>query len=115
MPPLSLAGLHDAHVTGIFYDALLAELTLRCRASGGEVQLLVFFGVKSWRLSEFEDQNVVFAIAETAGEEWIGSEQGREEYFEDVVATIGPHDVVFGLESSTGMEGCIVAKGYRLE
>lgn len=111
-----LIGFHDAEVTGIYHDSKRAELILRCRFTGSRVQqLVVFVGVKAWRLSEFDSQNVVFTLTATDGKTWLNSEEGREEYFQEVAATVGQHDVVYSIESSVGMDGCIVATGYRLE
>ena len=115
MNPVILPNFHDTEITGLYHDAKRAELTVECRATDGSNQLLIFWGVTAWRLSEFEEQNVVFAFKEFDGHSWRESEQGREDCYQDVATTIGSSDLVYRLESSVGMEGCIVARGFRLE
>ncbi len=115
MNAVSFASFHDAEITGLSHDAQRAELTFHCRTVDGINQLLTFWGVKAWRLSEFEDQNVVFALREFDGGAWRESEEGREDYFRDVMVTVGSSDLVYRVESSVGMEGCVVAAGCRVE
>jgi hypothetical protein len=95
MNTVILARLHDAEVTGLSHDAQCAELTLQCRCADGTSQLLIFWGVKAWRFSEFEEQNVVFAFKEFDGNVWRESEEGREDYYQDVTATIRSHDLIW--------------------
>jgi hypothetical protein len=107
--------LHDAEITGLSYDSQRVELSLRCNLVGGEVCSLIFSGVKAWRLSEFEDQNVVWAVSELVGAVWRETAEGEDPYYQDVKSTIEANDFVYRLESSVGLDGVIVAAGCRCE
>lgn len=115
MDRVAIPRLHDAEIIGLCFDAKRAELTFLYRTADGGNQSLTFWGVKAFRVSEFEEQNVVFALTEVAGNVWRESDEGRDEYYQDVATMTGPEDPVYKLESSTGMGGCVVAAGFRLE
>jgi hypothetical protein len=112
--PMSMPIIHDAEVVGISHDAAKTELRLECRAAA-EAFVLVFMGAKAWRLSEFQEQNVLFAVCEYGAEVWLTSEEGTDEFYSDLRTTIESTDLVFHLESSVGLEGAVVAASCRLE
>lgn len=106
---------HDAEITGFGHDAQKAELRLECRAASGAQHALVFSGVKAWRLSEFQAQNVLFDVSEYTGSDWLESDEGRDEYYAELNDSITASDAVFLLESSVGLDGAVVAKSWRID
>lgn len=107
--------VHDAEITGFAHDAQKAELRLGRRAAFGAQHALVFSGVKAWRLSEFQAQNVLFDVSEYTGSAWLESDEGRDEYYAELNDSITASDAVFLLESSVGLDGAVVAKSWRID
>jgi hypothetical protein len=102
--------LHDAEVTGLWMLRRQECLTLECHTAGGQRVLLSFEGVRGWRLSEFEDQNVIYAIARVTSDRWLGSEGAQADFYTDVRAVADQAKYVFKIESSVGLAGVVVAE-----
>lgn len=108
MKELRPADVHDAELLGLSHDKDKVTLTLHCLTQSGVPFMLVFHQVKAWRLSEFQDQNVLAQILEWDGPAWL-NENADDYYFADMRSSVNDGNCVFDIESSVGMDGAVVA------
>lgn len=102
---------HDANIEGIFYEEKNEKLTLHMKLSNNQKVELEFIQVKSWELSPFEVQNVIFNIREfdsTNFPEWLKNDYSIPQLSVDFV--LSGENRIFYLEPSVGLDGYIIAK-----
>jgi len=101
---------HDAEVNLIESDSELAKLKLGLITNERVKILMIFHGVLTWKLSSFEDQNVIYEVNHYPFSEVPSFLIEDYPVIQEIKST--EFELVF-IDSSTGLSGIIIYK--RLE